>query len=204
MTTRTAAHRVFSGMTTFELAGSPPEQLPDEEEARLRTSAEEEFREFVAGRSPALLRTAYLLVGGDWASAEDLLQVALTKTYLAWGRIRDLGAVEAYARKTLATTVISWRRRRWHGERATDELPETVRPDHSGTVVERDALWELVRRLPTKQRAVLVLRFYEDLSEADTAATLGVTTGTVKSHTSRALKALRHEVATTGGEAWTR
>lgn len=157
-----------------------------------------EFREFVAARSPAMLRTSYLLAGGDWALAEDLLQSALTKTYLAWGRIRDRDAVEAYVRRTLATTATSWWRRRWHGERATDVLPEGASGDEARQVDERDALWRLVLRLPVRQRAVLVLRFYEDLSEAETAHVLGLSPGTVKSHTSRALATLRAELTDIG------
>src|SRR5690348_8631309 len=128
----------------------------------MNADAETEFREFVAARSPALLRSAYLLVGGDWALAEDLLQAALIKTYLAWGRINDPGARESYVRTTLATTATSWWRRRWHGERATAVLPERISRDRTDAIDDRDALWSLVRSLPTRQRAVLVLRFYED------------------------------------------
>ena len=84
--------------------------------------------EFVAARSAALLRTAYLLVG-DWAHAEDLLQTALTKTYLAWRRLGEIEAVEAYARRVLVNTATSWWRRRWHGERPTEVLPERAGPD---------------------------------------------------------------------------
>jgi RNA polymerase sigma-70 factor (ECF subfamily) len=157
-----------------------------------------EFREFVAARSPAMLRTSYLLAGGDWALAEDLLQSALTKTYLAWNRIRDRDAVDAYVRRTLATTATSWWRRRWHGERATAVLPERAAGDDARLVDERDALWRLVIRLPARQRAVLVLRFYEDLSEAETAHILGLSPGTVKSHTSRALATLRAELTDIG------
>lgn len=164
----------------------------------MSAQADAEFREFVAGRSGALLRTSYLLVGGDWALAEDLLQAALLKTYLNWGRIREKKAVEAYVRATLATTATSWWRRRWNGERATAELPELERPDHAAGVDERDALWRMVRRLPARQRAVLVLRFYEDYSEAETARTLGLSVGTVKSHTSRALASLRVAMDTMG------
>lgn len=151
---------------------------------------EEAFREFVAARYPALLRTAYLL-GGDWATAEDLVQTALAKTYLAWRRIDPL-AVEAYARRVLVNTATSWWRRRWHGERPTAELPDhRAAVDPIGDSVERQHLWEHVRRLPARQRAVLVLRYYEDQTEAETARLLGVTVGTVKSQTSRALATLR-------------
>lgn len=157
-----------------------------------------EFRDFVSARSPALLRTAYLLSGGDWALAEDLLQTAFTKAYLAWGRIQDQNAREAYVRTTLATTATSWWRRKWHGERATAVLPETAVADAGSDVDDRDALWRLVLTLPARQRAVLVLRFYEDLSEAETARTLSLSPGTVKSHTSRALATLRAELTSTG------
>ena len=88
-----------------------------------KDSLEEQFREFVAARSAALLRTAYLLAG-DWATAEDLLQTALTKTYLAWKRLGGIEAVEPYARRVLVNTATSWWRRRWHGERPTEVLPE--------------------------------------------------------------------------------
>ena len=84
---------------------------------------EAEFREFVSTRSSALLRTAYLLAG-DWASAEDLLQITLTKTFLAWKRLGHIESVEPYARRVLVNTATSWWRRRWHGERPTEVLPE--------------------------------------------------------------------------------
>ena len=165
---------------------------------QMARDADAEFREFVAARSPALLRTAYLLAGGDWALAEDLLQTSLTKTYLAWGRIRNREAPESYVRRTLATTATSWWRRRWHGERPTAVLPDSDRTDPNIEFDERDALWRLVLALPVRQRAVLVLRFYEDMSEADIAHTLGLSPGTVKSHASRALATLRAELTSTG------
>jgi RNA polymerase sigma-70 factor, ECF subfamily len=154
---------------------------------------EEEFREFVAARSAALLRTAYLLAG-DWATAEDLLQTALTKTYLAWRRLGEIEAVEPYARRVLINTATSWWRRRWHGERPTEVMPERAAPDQIEEQVERDVLWRHVKSLPVRQRAVLVLRFYEDMSEAQTAALLNISVGTVKSQTSRALSALRQKL----------
>ncbi|MEV4759013.1 SigE family RNA polymerase sigma factor [Micromonospora sp. NPDC049559] len=159
---------------------------------------EEEFREFVAARSAALLRTAYLLAG-DWATAEDLLQTALTKTYLAWKRLGEIEAVEPYARRVLVNTATSWWRRRWHGERPTEVLPERAAPDQIEEQLDRDALWRHVRELPARQRAVLVLRFYEDLSEAQTAELLGISPGTVKSQTSRALGTLRRRLEAEAG-----
>ncbi|MFI6760358.1 SigE family RNA polymerase sigma factor [Micromonospora sp. NPDC050417] len=163
-----------------------------------RENLEEEFREFVAARSAALLRTSYLLAG-DWATAEDLLQTALTKTYLAWKRLGEIEAVEPYARRVLVNTATSWWRRRWHGERPTEVLPERPAPDQIEEQLERDALWRHLRTLPARQRAVLVLRFYEDMTEAQTAAMLNISPGTVKSQTFRALNTLRRRLGAEPG-----
>ncbi|MFC3504212.1 SigE family RNA polymerase sigma factor [Micromonospora krabiensis] len=162
-----------------------------------RDPLEEEFREFVAARSSALLRTAYLLAG-DWATAEDLLQTALTKTYLAWKRLGGIEAIEPYARRVMVNTSTSWWRRRWHGERPTEVLPERPAADEIERQLDRDLLWRHLRALPARQRAILVFRFYEDMSEAQTAALLDISTGTVKSQTSRALATLRRRM---GAEA---
>ncbi|MGC4792981.1 SigE family RNA polymerase sigma factor [Micromonospora saelicesensis] len=158
-----------------------------------RDSLEEQFREFVAARSAALLRTAYLLTG-DWATAEDLLQTALTKTYLAWKRLGGIEAVEPYARRVMVNTSTSWWRRRWHGERPTEVLPERAGVDEIEQQLDRDLLWRHLRELPNRQRAVLVLRYYEDMSEAQTAAMLDISPGTVKSQASRALATLRRRL----------
>ncbi|WP_233258049.1 SigE family RNA polymerase sigma factor, partial [Micromonospora sp. S4605] len=158
-----------------------------------RDPLEEEFRDFVAARSGALLRTAYLLTG-DWATAEDLLQTALTKTYLAWKRLGGIEAIEPYARRVMVNTSTSWWRRRWHGERPTEVLPERAGVDEIEQQLDRDLLWRHLKALPARQRAVLVLRFYEDMSEAQTAALLEISPGTVKSQTSRALNTLRRRL----------
>ncbi|WP_309232154.1 SigE family RNA polymerase sigma factor, partial [Micromonospora tarensis] len=158
-----------------------------------RDPLEEQFREFVAARSAALLRTAYLLTG-DWATAEDLLQTALTKTYLAWKRLGGIDAVEPYARRVMVNTSTSWWRRRWHGERPTEVLPERAGVDEIEQQLDRDLLWRHLKELPSRQRAVLVLRYYEDMSEAQTAAMLDISPGTVKSQASRALATLRRRM----------
>ncbi len=153
--------------------------------------AREDFRSYVAARSPALLRTAYALTG-DRADAEDLLQTALAKTYLGWDRIREREAVDGYVRRVMVNTRTSWWRRRRVDERPTDELPE--RPSGHDPVADlalHDALWTALTGLPKRQRAMVVLRYYEDLSEAETADVMGVSVGTVKSATSRALARLR-------------
>jgi RNA polymerase sigma-70 factor, ECF subfamily len=149
-----------------------------------------EFCSYVSARGTALLRTAYLLTG-DAHMAEDLLQAALTKTYVAWGRVRDKSALDAYVRRTMVNTQTSWWRRRWHGERPAADLPELPAADHTGGAAERQRLWAHLQALPTRQRAVVVLRYYEDMSEAETARVLGCSVGTVKSQASRALATLR-------------
>nr|WP_042195097.1 SigE family RNA polymerase sigma factor [Kibdelosporangium sp. MJ126-NF4]CEL21657.1 putative RNA polymerase ECF-subfamily sigma factor [Kibdelosporangium sp. MJ126-NF4]CTQ92438.1 putative RNA polymerase ECF-subfamily sigma factor [Kibdelosporangium sp. MJ126-NF4] len=150
-----------------------------------------EFENFVAGRSGVLLRTAYLLCAGDRAAAEDLLQEVLERMYPKWKRIN--GEPEAYARAALANASANrWRRR----SRRVNETPltETAHPHMRGPedqVVERDQVVRALGALPQRMRAVLVLRFYDDLSEMDTAAALGCGVGTVKSQTSRGLTRLR-------------
>jgi RNA polymerase sigma-70 factor, ECF subfamily len=154
---------------------------------------EERFRAFVAARSPALLRTAYLLVG-DRGRAEDLVQTALVKTYLAWGRIRDDGAIEAYVRRVMATTATSWWRRRWSGELVSAALPDGAVGDGAAELAEADEMRQLLMTIPARQRAVLVLRYYNDLSEAEISATLGISRGAVSGYTARALATLRQRL----------
>ncbi len=151
------------------------------------------FSDLVAARSPALLRTAYLVVG-DHQLAQDLLQEALVKAYVAWPRLRDVTKAEAYVRRTIVTTAISWRRRRSFHERPVDAVPDTWDADQTERLATHDDVWAQVGSLPPKQRAALVLRYYEDLSEADTAEVLGCSIGTVKSQVSEALGKLRERV----------
>jgi RNA polymerase sigma-70 factor (sigma-E family) len=153
-----------------------------------RPPSDAEYTEFVHATWPALYRTAYLLVG-DHALAEDLVQTALAKTYGSWRKVRELDAAHGYARTTLINTAASWfRKRSWRNELPTDELPESgYHPDPS----DRPAVTDALRLLPPRQRAVIVLRYYEDLSVAQTAHALGCSEGTVKSQTSDALARLR-------------
>ena len=147
-----------------------------------------EFDAFVATRWSRLLRVAYLLTA-DWAAAEDLLQNALVKAWFAWRRIS--GDPEPYVRRIVVTTFLSGRRRRWRAEVPVETLPDVADGDASAGHADRDLLWRALGRLPAKQRAVLVLRYFEDLSEEQIAATLGVRAGTVKSQASKALARLR-------------
>ena len=156
-----------------------------------RRDARPDFEEFVVVCSDRLLRTAYLLTR-DPALAEDLLQTVLTKAWFAWKRLDE--QPEPYVRKILANTYATWWRRRWRGERPADQLPE--RTDVTGVGVEtRHDVWVALGRLPRRQRAVVVLRFFDDLSEADTAEVLGCSPGTVKSQTAKALAKLRVDPA---------
>ncbi len=151
------------------------------------------FADFVAARSGALHRAAYLMVG-DEQLAQDLLQEALTKTYVAWPRLRDLGAAEAYTRKAITTTAISWfRRKRW-SEKPTDSLPEGQAAGHDHSVAQREWVWRALLDLPVRQRAAIVLRYYEDLTEAQTAQAMGCAVGTVKSQVSSGLTKLRAQL----------
>jgi RNA polymerase sigma-70 factor (sigma-E family) len=149
------------------------------------------FDEFVAARSRALLRTAYLLTH-DHALAEDLLQASLAKAWFSWKRIK--GEPEPYVRKILVNTYATWWRRKWNGEQPTERLPESAAPE---TSAEPTDLWTAMERLPRRMRAVVVLRFFEDLTEAQTADALGCSVGTVKSQTSKALAKLRIDPALT-------
>jgi RNA polymerase sigma-70 factor (sigma-E family) len=146
------------------------------------------FEEYVAARGRALWRTAWLLTG-DAHKAEDLVQTALVKCWRRWDSIAGDGAVDGYVRRALVTTYTDWWRRKWTGEVPTEVLPE-VAAAGADLAVRRDVVVALAS-LPRGQRAVVVLRFYEDLTEAQTAAALGISVGTVKSQTSRALRALR-------------
>lgn len=152
-----------------------------------------EFEEFTVSRQRALFRYAYLLVG-ERGLAEDLLQESLTKTYVRWSKLRDSANAEAYTRKVMTNTAISWFRRKSWQERPHDTLP-AGQPAPSEDTTARVWLWGELGKLPPQQRAVLVLRYYEDLTLAETARVLGCTEGTVKSQGSRALKKLRAGLA---------
>ncbi|WP_238998668.1 SigE family RNA polymerase sigma factor [Nocardioides limicola] len=151
---------------------------------------DDEFARYLAARQTTLLRTAYLITG-DPHSAEDLTQTALAKLYLHWHRVRETDRMDAYVRRILVNEHASWWRRGFRRrELSTDVLPEAAVVDEydDGTT---QALWALVRGLPPRQRAVVVLRYYEQRSEAEIAEILEISPGTVKSQCSRALATLR-------------
>jgi RNA polymerase sigma-70 factor (sigma-E family) len=150
-----------------------------------------DFESWLVAREGALQRTAALLTGGDLHAAQDLVQTTLTKLYLAWDRIADRDHVDAYARKVLVNEHRnSWRRAFRRREVVTGEVPDVAvaAREYDGTA---DAVWAFVASLPPRQRAVIVLRYYEDLTEAQTAQLLGISVGTVKSQAHKAVVALR-------------
>ena len=150
-----------------------------------------DFTAYLRARQGALLRTAYLLTG-DVHTAEDVLQTSLAKLYLAWERVRERGATDAYVRRIMVNETTSlWRRgwkRREHVADGVPEPPPQLDAYDEGLGAE---VWDLVQSLPRRARAVVVLRYYEQLTEAEVADTLGISVGTVKSQCSRSLAALR-------------
>jgi RNA polymerase sigma-70 factor (sigma-E family) len=157
------------------------------------------FDSFVAVRGDALLRTANLLVGGSWQDAEDIVQAALEKAFRHWGRVVAAGDPEAYVRRILVNIVISRaRRRRILREIHVARPPETPVRAATDAVDDRDVLLAELNRLPARQRAVLVLRYWEDLSEAETARILDCSVGSVKSQASRGLARIREHMRSNG------
>ena len=151
-----------------------------------------EFAALVEASWGSLYRTAYLLVG-QRRLAEDLVQDALARTYASWSKVRDVDAAPGYAHRVLVNTASSWfRKRSWREERPTDAVPEDLRaPGQEHDASLRPTVLGALDRLAPRQRAVVVLSFYEDLSVAQTAEALGISPGTVKSQTSDALSRLR-------------
>jgi RNA polymerase sigma-70 factor (sigma-E family) len=148
------------------------------------------FRDYVLARGTALLRMAIMLTGNR-ADGEDLVQAALAKTYLAWDKINDRAALDAYVRRAMVNTHISWWRRRRVEEFPTDELPDQVVADHARDSDMAEVVRQALDRLPQRMRAAVMLRYFEDMTEPEIAVTLGISLGTVKSTVSRAVARLR-------------
>jgi RNA polymerase sigma-70 factor (sigma-E family) len=150
-----------------------------------------DFDAYVAAHAVGLLRRARLLTG-DHQKAEDLVQTALAKTWPHWQRVSQGGQVDAYVRRVMVTTYLSWWRRRWNVERPTEVLPDVdPRESHESAVARHADLMVALASLPKGQRAAVVLRYLEDLTEAQTAEALGCSVGTVKSQVARALRTLQ-------------
>ena len=165
----------------------------------MRPEDEDEFRRFPAARWPGLVRTAYLLTG-DLGHAEDLAQTALIKAYRSWHRVRGVEDVDAYVRKILINANRSRFRAKRPQEYSVAAVPEHAAwpQDDGHGVEERDVLFAALAALPPKQRAIVVLRYWEDLGEGEVAALLGCSVGTVKSQASRALAKLRKDAGLAG------
>lgn len=149
-----------------------------------------EFAEFVDGRFTALQRFGYLLTG-EWHLAEDLVQTSLTKVWFHRNSLRSGNALESYTRTVMVNTSTQWWRRKWRGETPTEQLPEPHAREQYGAVDDRDLLLRALAELPRRTRATLVLRYFEDLPEAEIAQIMGCSIGTVKSTVSRGLAKLR-------------
>jgi RNA polymerase sigma-70 factor (sigma-E family) len=150
-----------------------------------------EFSAYMQARQPSLMRTAYLLTG-DRHTAEDVVQAAFAKLYLSWDKVQKRDSIDGYVRRIMVNEHNSLWRRAWKKrEHAAEEVPDTAHHDAYDEGL-NDDLWAAVQTLPRKARAVVVLRYYEELSEAETAAVLGISVGTVKSQASRALATLRN------------
>lgn len=150
----------------------------------------DDFRDFVIAQSRDLLRFAWMLTG-DGAKAEDLLQASLAKTWPHWARISESGSPDRYLRKVMTNTAIAWGRRRWRFEVPTSVLPEIRARDETALTDDRELLRWALAQLPRRQRAVVVLRYYDGYSELEAAEILNCSVGTIKSQSSRALEKLR-------------
>jgi RNA polymerase sigma-70 factor (sigma-E family) len=159
-----------------------------------------EFSAYFRSRRDQVRRTAYLL-SGDWHKADDLTQIAFVKLYGAWARVRDPAAMDAYLRSCLVRSVVDESRRPWRREKVVEILPETFdwsESDIATLVADRELFRQALAVVPPGQRTVLVLRYFEGLDVASTAAAMGLSEGTVKSQTSRGLAALRTAIEKLG------
>jgi len=150
----------------------------------------EEFRAFVMARSASMIRSAWLMTGSE-ATAQDLVQSALLTTWQRWSTLRDQKAAEAYTRGVVVTTYVSWRRRRAFHERPTQTVPDLAADDLVGRAELRHDVAAALALLSPRQRAVIALRYLDQLTEAETAAALGCSIGTVKTQAARAIARLR-------------
>ena len=151
-----------------------------------------EFVDFVELQSGSLLRAAWVLTSGDWGMAEDLVQTTLGVVWSRWDRVAQMEAPEAYTRKVMTYICLRWRRRRWTGEITTAVLPEVRDAVGEFDRVDlRETLRKALTDLTPKQRAVIMLRYFEDRSEAEAARILDCSPGTVKSQAAKAMVKLR-------------
>ena len=153
-------------------------------------AADVEYADFVRGRTPALLRAAFVLTG-DQGHAEDLVQSALARTHLAWNRLSEHGNAEAYTRRVMYQLQVDWWRRKRVAEALSGVVPERPTGDSTDAVLLRLSVTQALQQLTPRQRAVVTLRFFDDQTESDAATVLGCSVGTVKSQTAKALAKLK-------------
>src|SRR6201987_4722757 len=178
--------RIAGGLPEMSRALTSVEVLPVDD----RPSEPDGFREFVEARSSALLRSGWLLTG-DWPSAEDLVQTALAAAWPRWSSLRRQDAPELSVRKIMVNPFLRGRQRRWNGEIGTGRLPETQAYDVFAQVDARQSLLAALDRLPARERAVVVLRYFADQTESQTAEAMGCSVGAVKAHAAKAMARLR-------------
>jgi RNA polymerase sigma-70 factor (sigma-E family) len=168
-------------------------------EARLTPEEEVQFSVYVTARRDRVRRTAYLLCG-DWHRADDLTQIAFVKLYGAWGDVRDFGALDGFVRRCLMRAAVDESRRPWHRERAVDVVPDGPAPalDLASVVADRQVVRMALDEVPPGQRAMLVLRFFDGLDVAATAAAMECSEGNVKSQTARGLAAMKQALIRQG------
>jgi RNA polymerase sigma-70 factor (sigma-E family) len=176
---------------TFCVTGSVT--TPDERSAWMRRRDEAEFTEFATAAIGRLRRTAYLMCG-DWHRAEDAAQDALVRIYRRWDKLNRQHGLNTYAHKVVVSVVLDQSRRPWRREQAAAEPGDLPRPDAATTIDDRQLVIAALAAIPAGQRACVVLRHYADLSIEETAQVLGISTGTVKSQTSKGLIALRAQL----------
>lgn len=150
---------------------------------------DDEFDAFITASWPSLFRSAVLIMG-EHQLAEDLLQSTMTKVYRAWPRVSRVDHPRAYARTVMTNEAISWSRKRSSTEHPSQTWADVAVPGHEERVTQTEQVRQLLQELSPRQRAVVVLRYYEDMSEAEIAASLGISTGTVKSHAHHAMRSL--------------
>ena len=163
---------------------------------------EADFDEFMNAQWGPQFRTAYLLTG-DYQLAEDLLQTAFAKVFRSWSKVSRMGQPAAYTRKIVTNQALSWWRRRSSTEIPTQDITSGSHAGHEDRVTQASVVWAALATLPARQRAVMVLRYYEDLSEAEIADTLGISAGAVKSHASEARAALAQRLGSIGHDLTT-
>jgi RNA polymerase sigma-70 factor (sigma-E family) len=164
----------------------------------VKGSDEAEFREYVGARLDQLRRVAYLMCH-DWHTADDVVAVTLDKLFQRWRQARNAANVNAYVNRMLINAWLDERRRPWRRETVTEVVPERAAPKSGSTTVDETGIMSLLRSLPARNRAVLILRFYCDLSVEETAQVLDIPAGTVKSQTARGLEALRAAIDVRSG-----